>query len=370
MKLKEYETKPPSNRTVHPLRRRPQLKRWRSLETQWSHTRLYLTARFREPLVWNGSTRQLLSMNWVTLSCIRCFCSMLWPKNNWSIMVIHGQTHPREVGLYFPNSNLTRWWTITTLVSEAVRDVKRHILWMSSICQWRRRFVSSILVVSGMRDTIKQLRKSIRAVRTTSAPAAVVPILITLLMASTDLIIAIITSKPYLLNPRLKPGITAYMVSTAKWYETCFDSIDLIVIIIKCYTTHGLELTRVTVVNAKQQTIYETLVKPSNTILDYNSKFSGIKESDLRSVTTTIADVQRRLQALFNDKTILIGHSLESDLKALKIIHNTVVDTAQVYPHKRGLPFKRALRTLTAEFLKKIIQDDGMFIFIIFWQIV
>lgn len=115
-----------------------------------------------------------------------------------------------------------------------------------------------------------------------------------------------------------------------------------------------------TVVNAKQQTIYESLVKPSHPILDYNSKFSGIKESDLKSVTTTIGDVQRRLQSLFNDKTILIGHSLDSDLKALKMIHNTVVDTAQVFPHKRGLPFKRALRNLTAEFLKKIIQDDGM----------
>ncbi|CAG2180683.1 unnamed protein product [Oppiella nova] len=125
-----------------------------------------------------------------------------------------------------------------------------------------------------------------------------------------------------------------------------------------CYTTHGLELTRVTVVNVKQVTVYETFVKPLNPILDYNSKFSGIKESDLRRVTTTLSDVQLKLQTLFNDKTILIGHSLESDLKALKLIHNTVVDTAQVFPHKRGLPFKRALRTLTAEFLKKIIQDD------------
>ena len=120
-----------------------------------------------------------------------------------------------------------------------------------------------------------------------------------------------------------------------------------------------MELTRVTVVNVKHQTIYETLVKPSNPILDYNSKFSGIKESDLKKVTTTLKDVQTRLQMLFNEKTILIGHSLESDLKALKLIHNTVVDTAQVFPHKRGLPYKRALRTLTAEFLKKIIQDDG-----------
>ncbi len=122
-------------------------------------------------------------------------------------------------------------------------------------------------------------------------------------------------------------------------------------------------MTRVTVVNNKLQTIYETLVKPSNRILDYNSKFSGIKDGDLDKVTTTLSDVQTRLTTLFNDKTILIGHSLESDLKALKLIHDTVIDTAQVFPHRRGLPYKRALRTLTAEFLKKIIQDDGNYLY-------
>jgi RNA exonuclease 1 len=35
-------------------------------------------------------------------------------------------------------------------------------------------------------------------------------------------------------------------------------------------------------------------------------------------VTTTIRDVQAVLLSLFTSKTILIGHSLESDLKALR----------------------------------------------------
>lgn len=105
--------------------------------------------------------------------------------------------------------------------------------------------------------------------------------------------------------------------------------------------------------------IYETLVKPSNPILDYNSRFSGIKKGDLDNVTTTITDVQTRLLTFFNDQTILIGHSLDSDFKALKIIHETVIDTSQVFPHKKGLPYKRALRNLTSEYLKTIIQADG-----------
>jgi RNA exonuclease 1 len=39
----------------------------------------------------------------------------------------------------------------------------------------------------------------------------------------------------------------------------------------------------------------------------------------LEGVTTTIREVQAVLLSMFSAKTILIGHSLESDLKALKV---------------------------------------------------
>ncbi|XP_050717925.1 titin homolog isoform X2 [Eriocheir sinensis] len=125
-----------------------------------------------------------------------------------------------------------------------------------------------------------------------------------------------------------------------------------------CYTTEGNELTRVTVIAWDGNVVYEQLVKPDNPILDYNTRFSGITESDMEEVTLTIRDVQAALLARFSDKTILIGHSLESDLHALKLIHNTVVDTSVVFPHKMGAPYKRALKNLAAEYLKRIIQDD------------
>ncbi|KAJ8953185.1 hypothetical protein NQ318_003221 [Aromia moschata] len=57
-------------------------------------------------------------------------------------------------------------------------------------------------------------------------------------------------------------------------------------------------------------------------------------------------------------ETILVGHSLESDMKALKIVHGTVIDTSVLFPHKMGLPHKRALRALASEHLRKIIQND------------
>lgn len=36
-----------------------------------------------------------------------------------------------------------------------------------------------------------------------------------------------------------------------------------------------------------------------------------------------------------------------------------VVDTALVFPHRRGLPYKRSLKNLAREFLHRIIQDSG-----------
>ena len=42
----------------------------------------------------------------------------------------------------------------------------------------------------------------------------------------------------------------------------------------------------------------------------------------------------------------------------LQLIHSCVVDTAIVFPHRKGPPYKRALKTLMAEYMQKFIQDS------------
>jgi len=85
------------------------------------------------------------------------------------------------------------------------------------------------------------------------------------------------------------------------------------------YTTAGCELARVTVINSDFKTVYESLVRPEHKIVDYNTRFSGLAAQQMHEVTTTLRDVQAVLLAMFSDRTILIGHSLESDFIALKV---------------------------------------------------
>ncbi|XP_061217034.1 uncharacterized protein LOC133216406 [Neopsephotus bourkii] len=125
-----------------------------------------------------------------------------------------------------------------------------------------------------------------------------------------------------------------------------------------CYTTRGLEVTRVTVVDPKLQVVYDVFVKPDGKVVDYDIRLSGVKENDLKNTTTTLRAVQAVLLNLFNVDTILIGYNLENDLFALKLIHDVVVDTSVVFPHPLGLPHKRTLRSLTADYLRRIHQDD------------
>lgn len=76
----------------------------------------------------------------------------------------------------------------------------------------------------------------------------------------------------------------------------------------------------------------------------------------LDPVTTTLQDIQQKLIKILHPRTILIGHSLNSDLTALKLTHPFIIDTALLYPHPRGPPLKSSLKYLAKKYLNKEIQ--------------
>lgn len=57
----------------------------------------------------------------------------------------------------------------------------------------------------------------------------------------------------------------------------------------------------------------------------------------LENVDTRLRQVQAALLRVIGAGDVLVGHSLENDLKALKMVHLRCLDTALLYPHpKKG----------------------------------
>ncbi|KAG6896567.1 hypothetical protein C0992_007419 [Termitomyces sp. T32_za158] len=144
---------------------------------------------------------------------------------------------------------------------------------------------------------------------------------------------------------------------------------------LQCMTEDGKELTRVSIIDYyTEKVVYDQLVKPAKPIIDYLTRWSGITPEALAPVTTTLAQVQTHVMRLLSPPPknpfstssslppptpILLGHSLESDLKALKISHPRCIDTALMYHHPRGRPLKPGLAWLTKKWCGREIQTRG-----------
>lgn len=126
-------------------------------------------------------------------------------------------------------------------------------------------------------------------------------------------------------------------------------------------TTHGMELAHVVIVNTKGTVVYEAHVKPTHTVTSYLTQFSGMTEELLsQSSTKDLSGIQKDLMNLITSETILIGHSLDSDLRALRLVHTLVIDTSVLYPpHEvNGDLRKQSLKRLAALHLMRAIQNN------------
>ena len=124
-------------------------------------------------------------------------------------------------------------------------------------------------------------------------------------------------------------------------------------------TVDKFALARVSFLTWDGETVLDELVQPPDPVIDYLTPYSGISKSLLDPVTTTLQDIQAKLKTLLTPTTILAGHSLDSDLKALKISFPFIVDTTLLYPHPKGAPQKSSLKWLSQKYLSREIQNRG-----------
>lgn len=151
------------------------------------------------------------------------------------------------------------------------------------------------------------------------------------------------------------------------------------------FTTLGLELIRMTATQwPSGDVLIDVLVRPQGEILDLNSAYSGVRQQDYKEATPyssaasiesataksgqdvhplqvvdSPAEARKLLFRYISPTTPLIGHALQNDLNATRIIHPTIIDTAILYPHPKGLPMRTGLKSLTKKYLDRDIQMGG-----------
>ena len=130
-------------------------------------------------------------------------------------------------------------------------------------------------------------------------------------------------------------------------------------------TTLGrMALARLSCVDGDEKVLFDDYVLPTETVVDYNTRFSGVEPDDLDPATSR-HDLYRRvvvcmkLRHLVDRGCVLVGHSLQSDFRVLNIAvpPDQVIDTAQLFsrPGER----KISLRFLCSYLLDHVIQDDN-----------
>ncbi|KAJ0098177.1 hypothetical protein Patl1_28623 [Pistacia atlantica] len=95
-------------------------------------------------------------------------------------------------------------------------------------------------------------------------------------------------------------------------------------------------LVRVCVVDRNLEVKLDELVNPNKAVADYRSEITGVTAEDLVGVTCSLAEIQKRMKKLLSHGIILVGHSLNNDLHALKVDHPKVIDTSLIFKYADG----------------------------------
>ncbi|EDV27965.1 uncharacterized protein TRIADDRAFT_20882, partial [Trichoplax adhaerens] len=123
-------------------------------------------------------------------------------------------------------------------------------------------------------------------------------------------------------------------------------------------TNTGDSIARVALVDEYYNVIVDTYVLPDDPIIDYRTRYSGITSDDLIGVKIRLNDVHELLKAALPKDAILVGHSLENDLRAMRMIWNNIIDTSVQFSNPKSPTSKPSLKFLASEYLQCQIQEN------------
>ena len=114
------------------------------------------------------------------------------------------------------------------------------------------------------------------------------------------------------------------------------------------------ELVRMSVVNEAGDEVIDAYFRPVGEIVDLRTSKSGLTMEIIEEKARLAASECVTVLGKVADKhTIIIGHSLENDLRAMHLIHERVIDTSLIYSGEVPFPGKPSLAGLYRKYIKK-----------------
>ncbi|KAL0729998.1 hypothetical protein Bca4012_026091 [Brassica carinata] len=107
--------------------------------------------------------------------------------------------------------------------------------------------------------------------------------------------------------------------------------------------------------------ILDQFVKPDKRIVDCRTVTTGVTAQDIEKATLSVVDIQRELQPYLSNGAILVGHSLNKDMKVLKVDHPKVIDTALVFKFSNARNSRKpSLNDLYKAIFGKEVRKEGV----------
>ncbi|GAB2227326.1 hypothetical protein Droror1_Dr00009143 [Drosera rotundifolia] len=113
-------------------------------------------------------------------------------------------------------------------------------------------------------------------------------------------------------------------------------------------------LVKICVVDRELQVKLHEFVNPKKGVADYRTSITGVSANDLDGVTFSLEDIQKSMKKLLSHGTILVGHGLSNDMKALKIDHPKVIDTSYIFKYG-GDSMRRRTRPSLVNLCKSVL---------------